>query len=292
MGQVNAYLKAAVMNLQRMSRSFHIGKHHYDIGNDLFSLMLDKMLIYSCAYWKNARTLDEAQEAKLELICQKLGMRPGMRILDIGCGWGGFAFYASRKYGVHVTGIAVSENQVATGREMCSGFPVELLFRDYRELSGTYDRIVSVGMFEHVGFKNYRTFMNTVKRHLEPDGLFLLHTIGRNISGPHNDPWSNKYIFPNFKLPSAQEITKAAEALLVMEDWHNFGGYYNKTLMAWYKNFRNNWKSLKSRYDDRFYRMWSYYLLSCAGAFRARHNQLWQVVYSHEGLQGGYTGLR
>lgn len=286
------YLKAKVLNLQRKSKAFYIGKHHYDIGNDLYSKMLGELMIYSCAYWKNARSLDEAQEAKLELICQKLGMRPGMSVLDIGCGWGGFALYASRKYGVHVTGVTVSENQVAAGRKLCSGLPVELIYRDYRELSGTFDRIVSVGMFEHVGYKNYRTFMKTVKQHLEPDGLFLLQTIGRNISSPQSDPWLNKYIFPNSKLPSAQEITKAAEGLLVMEDWHNFGDHYDRTLVAWYKNFKRNWESLKSRYDDRFYRMWSYYLLSSAGAFRARNNHLWQVVYSHDGMQGGYTGLR
>ena len=286
------YVKAKVLNLQLKSKAFHNATHHYDIGNDLYSKMLGDLMIYSCAYWKNARSLDEAQEAKMELICQKLGFQSGMRVLDIGCGWGGFALYATRKYGVHVTGVTVSANQATAGQELCNGLPVELICRDYREISGTFDRIVSVGMFEHVGYKNYRTFMKTVKRHLEPDGLFLLHTIGKNISSPYNDPWLNKYIFPNSKLPSAQEITKAAEGLLIMEDWHNFGVHYDRTLMAWHQNFKNNWESLKSGYDDRFYRMWSYYLQSCAGAFRSRHNHVWQVVYSYSGLRGGYTGIR
>ncbi len=286
------YLKAKALNLQRKSKAFHSGQHHYDIGNDLFSLMLGKMMLYSCAYWVEARTLDEAQEAKLELICKKLDLQPGMQVLDIGCGWGGFALYAASKYGVHVTGVTVSEKQKAIGEEMCAVLPVEILYKDYRDVNGTFDRIVSVGMFEHIGNKNYRTFMKKTKQLLKKDGLFLLQTIGRNLSHPSNDPWMNRYIFPNSKIPSLQEITKAIEGQIIMEDVHNIGVHYDKTLMAWYENFNINWDLLKNKYDERFKRMWSYYLLSCAGAFRARHNHVWQFVFSQDGVPGGYTSLR
>jgi cyclopropane-fatty-acyl-phospholipid synthase len=245
-------------------------------------------LNYSCGYWAKAKTLDEAQEAKMELICRKIGLQPGMTVLDIGCGWGGFAKYAAEKYGVTIHGITVSREQVKFATEFCQGLDVTIELKDYRDLDGRYDRIVSVGMFEHVGSKNYRTYMEVVHRCLEEDGLFLLHTIGMNYSVSSNDTWLEKYIFPNSMIPSAKQITSAAEGLFVIEDWHSFGQYYDNTLMAWYKNFTKNWDKLKDAYDERFYRMWTYYLLSCAGSFRARKNQLWQIVFSKKGIKGGY----
>ena len=285
-------LPTRILNMQSKKRAFRIGEKHYDLGNKLFENMLDKQMAYSCAYWKDAHTLDDAQEAKLDLICRKLKLQPGMKVLDIGCGWGSFAKYAAEKFKVKVIGITVSKEQVKFGNELCQGIPVEIRLEDYRNINEKFDRIVSVGMFEHVGYKNYRTYMKIVYRCLKDDGLFLLHTIGKNNSETSIDPWMNKYIFPDGILPSVKQIAKAIEGLFVMEDWHNFGAYYDKTLMAWYRNFESNWEIIKSDYDKRFYRMWKYYLLSCAGSFRARKIQLWQIVFSKKGVLGGYRPIR
>jgi cyclopropane-fatty-acyl-phospholipid synthase len=255
--------------------------------------MLDKRMNYSCAYWKNAQNLDQAQENKLELICRKINLKPGMRVLDIGCGWSAFGKYAAEKYDVKVTGITVSKEQVELGRKFCEGLPVEIRLMDYRGLNEKFDRIVSVGMFEHVGYKNYRTFFETANKCLTEDGLFLLHTIGTNKSEDTLDIWSEKYIFPNGMLPSVAQIGKTIENLFVMEDWHNFGTDYDKTLMAWYNNFDKNWEKIKDKYSERFYRMWKYFLLSSAGSFRSRRrSQLWQIVLSKNGVPGGYQSVR
>ncbi len=285
-------LLARVTNLQSRRRAFNIGEKHYDLGNELFECMLDKRMVYSCAYWKDANTLDEAQESKLDLICRKLGLQPGMKLLDIGCGWGSFARYAAEKYDVTVVGITVSREQVTLGKTMCSGLPIEIRLQDYRDVDDTFDHIVSLGMIEHVGYKNYSEYMKVVHRCLNDEGLFLLHTIGGNKSVTSTDPWINKYIFPNGMLPSIKQIGSAIEGLFVMEDWHNFSADYDKTLMAWYSNFSENWHCIAVDYDDRFYKMWEYYLLSCAGSFRARSNQLWQIVLSKKGVLGGYNSVR
>ena len=287
-----AVLKAKIMNAQSRSKAYEIGKRHYDIGNDIFSIMLDKGMNYSCGYWNKAGTLDKAQEAKLDLICRKTGLKPGMKVLDIGCGWGGFAKYAAEKYDVRVLGITVSREQTEFARELCKGLPVEIELQDYRKIKKEFDRIISIGMFEHVGPRNYRTYLKVVHRCLTSDGLFLLHTIAGNSSVSSTDPWINKYIFPNSILPSPKQITAAAEGVFVLEDWHSFGQYYDKTLMTWYGNFTKNWDKIKDTYDQRFYRMWIYYLLSCAGSFRSRRNQLWQIVFSKKGIQGGYQIIR
>ena len=275
-----AVVKARLTGMHGRARAFEIGRRHYDIGNDLFTVMLDKRMNYSCAYWQAADTLDKAQEAKLELTCRKLGLEPGMRVLDIGCGWGAFAIYAAEKYGVEVTGVTVSEEQVKLAQNCCAGLPVRFELKDYRDIQGTFDRIVSIGMFEHVGFTNYRTYMQVVNQCLKDDGLFLLHTIGSSTSVRTVDPWIAKYIFPNSMLPSARQITEAAEGIFILEDWHSFGLHYDPTLLAWHRNFIDNWHYIQDAYDQRFQRMWVYYLLSCAGSFRARRNQLWQIVFS------------
>lgn len=284
--------KAVALNPQTYLRSFEVGKRHYDLGDDIFEAMLDTRMIYSCAYWKNAGNLDQAQEAKLELICQKLKLEPGMKVLDVGCGWGGFAQYAASKYGVSVVGITVSKNQLERAKKRNVGLPVEIKFEDYRETRGSFDRIVSVGQFEHVGYKNYDAYMNQMANLLNKDGLFLLHTIGGNISRTYGDPWIVKYIFPNSMIPSMVQICRSFEGKFIMEDWHNFGSYYDKTLMAWEGNFENNWAKLSKSYPEKFYRMWRFYLLSCAGAFRSRSLQLWQIILTKEGLVGGYSSIR
>jgi len=289
---VLTFLVARIVNLQSKLRAFHVGERHYDLGNDLFRSMLDERMIYSCAYWKNAQTLGEAQEAKLDLVCRKIGLQPQMTLLDIGCGWGGLLRFTAEKYKVKAVGITVSKNQAELGKELCKGLPVEIRLQDYRDLNEKYDRIASLGMFEHVGYKNHRTFMEIVHKNLRGDGLFLLHTIGGNMSGATLDPWGNKYIFPNAMLPSIKQIGNAIEGLFVMEDWHSFGTDYDKTLMAWFENFDKNWSKIKLNYGDRFFRMWKYFLLSYAGTFRARKTQVWQIVLSKKGDPGGYKSIR
>ena len=285
-------LKSSIINLQRKSRAFIVGEKHYDIGNELYKNMLDKRMNYSCGYWKDASNLDDAQEAKLDLICRKLKLKPGIRVLDVGCGWGGFAKYAAEKYEVEVTGITISKKQIDFGTESCKGLPIEIRLQDYRDLDEKFDAIVSIGMFEHVGHKNYKKFMRTMHKSLNDDGLFLLHTIGGNESVIATNPFINKYIFPNGMSPSIKQIGKSIEGLFIMEDWHNFGLDYDKTLMAWYKNFNDNWEKIKSEYGEKFKRMWNYYLLSSAGSFRARNNQLWQIVMSKNGVPDGYKSIR
>ena len=285
-------LQSAVLNRGRKSRAFRVGEKHYDIGDDVYRNMLDKRMIYSCGYWKNADNLDDAQEAKLDLICRKLGLRGGERILDIGCGWGGLLKYACDRYGVEGVGLTVSKKQAELAKKICDGLPVEIRLQDYRDLDGEFDHIVSVGMFEHVGHKNYRMYMETASRCLKDRGLFLLHTIGKNFSDFAMDPWFEEYIFPNSLIPSMKQISDAAEKIFVVEDWHNFGPYYDLTLMAWFRNFDSNWHKLRGVYDERFYRMWKYYLLSCAGSFRARYLQVWQIVFSKKGIPGGYEASR
>ena len=281
--------RAYLLNPQSIKRAFMVGEKHYDIGNDLFSLMLDKGMNYSCGYWKDAKDLDQAQAHKLDLICRKMHLEPGMSVLEIGCGWGGFAKYAAENYGVSVHGVTISKEQMQYAEEVCQGLDVTFELKDYRELNTQYDRIVSIGMFEHVGYKNYREYMQVAQRCLKDDGLFLLHTIGRNNSDRTTEPWINKYIFPNGMTPSVQQIGKAVEGLFVVEDWHNFGQDYDTTLMAWHDNCQKSWSQLGDSYDERFQRMWRYYLLICAGSFRARRNQLWQLVLSKKGIQGGYN---
>lgn len=286
-------LFAKFANFESKKTALVVGKQHYDLGNLLFENMLDHRMNYTCGYWKNATTLEEAQLAKLELVCQKLMLKPGMRVLDIGCGWGALAKHAAENYGVKVVGITISKEQMEYAQRNCAGLPIEIRFQDYRDVNENFDRIVSLGMFEHVGHLQHRTYFEIAHRCLADDGIFLLHCIGANTTYFRSNDWINKYIFPNGGLPSMFQISKATEGLFVMEDWHNFGADYDKTLMAWQKNFENNWETkLKSHYDERFYRMWNYYLLSCAGDFRARDMQLWQIVLSKKGIIGGYQAPR
>lgn len=277
------HLPGILFNLQSRSRSRMIAERHYDLDNDLFLSFLDPYNQYSCAYFQKTDDLAEAQQKKLELICRKIDLQPWDHVLDIGCGWGGFARYAAEHYGCKVTAVNVSQEQLRYALDFCKELPVTFLDCDYRDIRGTFNKIVSVGMFEHVGAKNYRTFMQVVHDALTRDGIFLLHTIGGNESRKSCDPWINKYIFPNGMLPSIDQISRSVEGLFVIEDIHNLGPHYDKTLMAWHQRFQNAWPELKKKFDERFKRMWEYYLLSCAGAFRARHIQLWQIVMTKTG---------
>ena len=277
--------KNMLFNRQTRSRAPKVAEQHYDLGNDLYRAMLDARLCYTCGYWKNAETLDQAQEAKLELICRKINLSSGMAVLELGCGWGSFAKYAAEKYDAKVVGVNICTEQVRLARELCADLPVEIRQQDYRDVEGSYDAVISIGILEHVGYKNYRSYMETVDRCLKDDGIAFIHTIGGNTSNSHSNRWIDKYIFPNGMLPSIAQIGAAMEGLFVMEDWHNIGPDYDTTLMAWYDNFERSWPRFKAEYGERFYRMWRFYLLGCAGAFRARGQQLWQIVMTKPGRQ-------
>ncbi|EKF76000.1 cyclopropane fatty acyl phospholipid synthase [Alcanivorax hongdengensis A-11-3] len=287
------WLGQAIFNRQSLSRATKVAEQHYDLDNHLFETMLDSSMSYSCGYWRNADTLEQAQYNKLDLICRKLQLEPGMTLLDIGCGWGGLLHHASQHYGIRGVGVTLSEEQASLARQRCRDLPVDIELQDYRKVQGTFDRVVSVGMFEHVGRKNYATFMKHNARLLKRGGLMLLHTIGNNFNSHRHDPWIDKYIFPNGELPSIRQISRAAEPWFVPEDVHNFGPDYATTLRAWDDNFCRHWPQLQERYDQRFYRMWRYYLNCCAGAFQARDIQLWQWVFSKPGEQRQrYTAAR
>ena len=276
-------VRARLLNLQSITRSFDNGQQHYDIGNDLYEAMLGGRLLYTCAYWPNAKTLDEAQDAKLDLVCRKVGLKPGMRVLDLGCGWGGFAAFAAERYQVNVTGFTVSQEQVKWARDHYSHLPVDIRLDDYRNATGIYDAVVSIGLMEHVGWKNYRSYMELVDRLLAPGGVAFVHTIAANRPRAHLDPWFDKYIFPNAVLPTLARLTAAMEDLFVAEDVHNIGEDYDLTLMAWWHKFDAAWPTLRAAYGDAFYRRWKYYLLVCAGAFRSRAQQLFQIVMTRPG---------
>jgi len=286
-------LAAKLFNRQKVSRAYQVAEKHYDLSNDMFKLMLDERMVYTCAYWKDAADIEAAQEAKLDLVCRKIGLQKDMRVLDIGCGWGSFAKFAAEKYGASVVGVSVSKEQTELGRQMCQGLDVDLRLQDYRSIDEKFDRVVSIGMFEAVGPKNFRTFMKVVDRCLNDDGIFLLHTIGTNSTATATDPWSEKYIFPNGALPTPLQLTKATDGIFQLEDWHNLNANYTRTLLAWMDRFDLNWKKIEALgFDDRFYRMWRYFLLTAAGTFTARRSHLWQVVFSKNGIEGGYGAIR
>ncbi len=288
-------IRSSLFNLQRKSSSKQVARQHYDIGNDLYHVMLDKNMQYTCAYWKNADNLDAAQENKMHLICRKLHLEPGMRVLELGGGFCGLARFMAREYGCEVVSYNISKEQVQFGREFCSGLPVRIEEKDYREAireDGQFDRVAAIGLCEHIGYRNYRPFLELVRAKLRDTGLFLLHTIGGNRSRTSTDPWIDKYIFPNGMLPSIAQLGRAMENLWVVEDWHNFGPDYAKTVLAWWRNFETRYCTLdKQRYDQRFFRMWKLYLMMSAGSFRARRMQLWQIVLS-AGRIAGYEPVR
>jgi cyclopropane-fatty-acyl-phospholipid synthase len=280
-------VKALLLNLQAKTRSGASVEAHYDIGNDLYTRMLDERMVYTCGYWKNAKNLTQSQEAKLDLVCRKVGLEPGMRVLDLGCGWGGFASWAAEKYGCSVLGVTLSKDQVSLGNELWGPkgkkLDVELRLCDYRDVQGTFDRVVSIGMMEHVGPKNHRDMMQVICDRLVDDGVALVHTIANNKSLRHGTPFIEKYIFPNAVAPSLEQIGRATGGILVMEDLHNIGEDYDPTLMAWWENFDRTYAEISHKYDRKFYQMWKMYLLAAAGASRSRDGQLYQMVFTKVG---------
>lgn len=286
------------INQQTPMKSEQVAKQHYNLGNNLFEKMLGKSLAYTCGYWKNATTLDEAEFAKYDLICRKLELKSGDKVLELACGLGGLAKYMAEKYDVEIVAIDIAEQPVKYARELCRNLPVKIYQCDYRSVDVynpqkfKFDKIVSVGALEHIGYKNYKTFLKISRDFIKEDGLFLLHSIGSDVSTNYCDPWINKYIFPNGMLPSLKQLGEAFENLFVVEDFQNFGAYYDKTLLAWNENLNKHWPELKNQYDEKFHRLMNYYLLSCAGCFRARGMQLWQFVLSPNGKLGGYDSIR
>ncbi len=286
--------KSRFFNRQTRSASEKVAREHYDLGNDLYRAMLDKNMQYTCAYWIGAKNLDEAQENKLHLICRKLYLQPGMKVLELGCGFGGLSRFMAKEYGCEVVSYNISREQLKFARELCAGLPVRFEEKDYREAihEPQFDRVAAIGLCEHIGHKNHRSFLELARSKLKDGGLFLLHTMGGIKSRTSTNPWIDKYIFSGGVIPSIPQLAAAMDGLWLMEDWHNFGPDYDKTLMAWWDNFDTRYCTLdKQKYDQRFYRMWKLYLMMSAGAFRARRLQLWQIVLS-KGDIPGYVAMR
>lgn len=292
-------LRRKLFNLQGKRRAKQVVNSHYDLPTALFETMLGPSMTYSCAYWQGTVSLEQAQENKLDLICRKLGVAPGDRILELGCGFGSFARHASRRYGCTVVGVTLSGAQARYARSLCDGLPVEIHQADYRDLQTYSDgkpfsRIVSIAMFEAVGRRSFRGFMEVVDRLLQDGGSWLLHTIGDAVCS--SDPWLDKHIFPNGELPSHDQIEDAARSLFSLHDTHEFGSDYALTLAAWETNFRRGWHELRRSnprvFDGRFFRKWIYYLSCCRGAFLAGDLYLWQILMAREPAPAQYRPVR
>jgi len=262
--------------------------HHYDLSAELYDLFLDADKQYSCAYFKTPEmTLDQAQAAKKAHIAAKLRLEPGMRVLDIGCGWGGMGLTLARDYGAHVVGVTLSEEQyrIATARARAEGLEGQVEFRltDYRHVSETFDRIVSVGMFEHVGVPHYREYFRNVHDRLAPDGVALIHTIGRTTPPSTTSPWIEKYIFPGGYVPALSEMVAGLEKeRLYYTDVEIWRLHYAETLRHWYDRFMAHEDKARALYDARFCRMWRYYLVAAEMTFRYGRQAVFQVQLAHD----------
>jgi cyclopropane-fatty-acyl-phospholipid synthase len=255
---------------------------HYNTDNDLFASFLGKYKNYSCAFYEEGDDLDTAQLKKMDLICDELCLRPGENVLDIGGGWGEIAKHMASR-GCRITSINIADEQMRAAREHCKGASVDVVKCDYRDVAGTFDKIAIIAMMSHVGHKNHRPLFETVHRHLAPDGLVFVDTVGSAVSLQNGNPWIDKYIFPGIVFPSIQQISRAVEGLFVIEAVRNFGASYVKTLRAWNANLRRAWPRLSHRHDERTRRMFEFFFLTVAGFFRARDFQNWYVVLSPEG---------
>ncbi|MBF0278588.1 MAG: cyclopropane fatty acyl phospholipid synthase [SAR324 cluster bacterium] len=303
---LGVWLEAKILNRQTKGKSKKVIDAHYNLSNEMYQAMLGKTMAYTCAYWKEAKTLDDAQNAKYDLVCRKLDLKPEDQVLELGCGWGGFANFAHKNFGCRLVSVNISEEQIKFARQ---NYPdaAQFYLCDYRDphiynASGLkFDKVVSIGMCEHVGVENYKSWMQLVADQMKDQSLFLLHTIGSNEYEVEANPWIDKYIFPKSALPSPKSLGNAIDRVFTLEDWHDFGVDYDRTLLEWFKNFDEDWEKgeklpqyLKLKKMDRntFYRMWKYYLLSVAGCFRSRYISLWQLVLSKNGVLGGYQTVR
>lgn len=250
-------------------------------GGEVFRAMLGPTMSFSSGYWRDARGLDEAAEAAMELACRKLELRPGMSVLDLGCGWGAFARHAARTRGVSVVGVDIACERVNAGRELCKGLPVALRVQDHAEVRGRFDRVVSLGLAEEVGPAGCGGLMAAAARCLKPDGVALIQAAARNAPASRRDPWLERCGFAGGAAPSLSRLVQAMEGRFVVEDVHNLGPHYDRTLMAWHENLERRWH--RCRGDERLYRTLKFSLLASAGAFRARRSQLFQILMSRPG---------
>ncbi|QFS81311.1 Cyclopropane-fatty-acyl-phospholipid synthase [Roseivivax sp. THAF40] len=261
--------------------------HHYDISDDLYRLFLDADMQYSCAYFTDpGMSLEDAQAAKKAHIAAKLRLEPGMRVLDIGCGWGGMALTLARDHGVEVTGVTLSRNQHATAqaRAEVAGLSgrIDIRLQDYRHVRDSFDRIVSVGMLEHVGRPQFRTYFGKVAELLQPGGIALVHTIGLSRRPTPTSPWIDKYIFPGGYVPTMSDLAPEIErANLWMADIEVLRGHYARTLHHWRDRFEAALDQVREMYDERFVRMWRFYLVACETAFEEQHQGVFQFQLSH-----------
>lgn len=286
-------IRARITNIQSRSGSRAIAEAHYDLDHRLYQEFLGPYNQYTCCFFNQAKTLEAAEIEKLEMLCDKLGLTAEDKVLDIGCGWGGFAKYAAETRGCSVTGVSISKEQIAYARDYTAGLPVKIIEADYRDLPDMFggqhfDKVLICGMLEHVGYKNYRTIFSIIHELLKDDGRFLLHTIGNNKTTAVVDPWIEKYIFRNSMAPSMEQLTMAFQGLLVAQDWENYGLYYAPTLAAWQQNFEDRWDAISAiesarPFDERFRRMFNYYFLSCKAAFETENLYLWHIVLTKHG---------
>lgn len=272
-----------IRNDQNRRRSLRAPRRHYDFDNEMFQAFLGRYMNYSCGYYAGTGDLDEAQILKMDIICRKLDLQPGEHLLDVGGGWGEFALYAAKHYGVHVTSVNISEEQMRFARRRCAGYDVDVVRSDYRDIAGQYDKVAAIAMFPHVGHRNHRTFMQAMYRALKPGGTFLIESTMNTATTTAGDPWIDRYIFPGLLMPSGSQICAAMEGLFVIEDLHNFGPHYVKTLRAWNANFQNAWGRFAARHDERVRRMFEYFFLISAALFRARTMEYWHLVLTRQG---------
>jgi len=261
-------------------------EHHYDLGDEFYQLFLDQTLTYSCAYFTSERdSLEQAQLNKYEHICRKLKLRPGEKLLDIGCGWGGMLIYAAQNYGVNGLGNTLSLNQCEYARSKIEQLglqnQIEVVLKDYREITGKFDKFVSIGMFEHVGKKFIPVFMHKVSQLLKKGGIGLLHTIGKNTECP-GDPWIMKYIFPGGYIPKLSEIVREmGRSDFPIMDVENLRFHYGHTLDRWAGNYEKNVEEVRCMFDESFVRMWRLYLHACSAGFKYGSSRLYQILFSN-----------
>ena len=294
LAHIGLVLRSAACNMQNKIRAMRVARQHYNVDTDVFDWMLDPYLQYTCGYWAEAESLNEAQTAKMDLVIKKLGLSAGDSVLDIGCGWGGFAKYAAETHGIKMFGLSISSKQLEYAKKLCAGLDCTFKFGDYRHLPEiypqTFDAITIIGVTEHIGYKNYKGLYKVMRDRLKPGGLVLQHTITHMKSCQYTDPFVERYIFPGGMVPSVEQLSTAMKSFFVLEDLHNFSADYDKTLCAWHENFKQARENIEQagHLGKRFYRIWEYYLLSCAAMFRARQAQLMQLVLSPDGVAGGY----
>ncbi len=297
LAHIGIQLRSMLFNRQSVLRSKRVARQHYDVDTTIFELMLDPYLQYTCGYFANTDNLDQAQIDKMAMIIQKLCLKPGDSLLDIGCGWGGFARFAAENFGIKVSGLSISQSQLAYARTLCKGFDCEFKYGDYRHLHEIYPQkfnaISIIGVTEHIGYKNFKNLYKVMRSRLQEGGLALQHSITRMKSTVHVEPFIDRYIFPGGMVPSVEQLAHSMAGEFVLEDVHNFGADYDQTLMAWDQNMKLAQAKIEAMpgFGQRFYRIWSYYLQSCAALFRVRQAQVMQYVLSPQGVPGGYRRI-